>query len=172
MAGRIVGHLAALAMLAAVPGLAVASEPAAEIAARFCAARIAYDEEATRALLTPGLLAAIVDAEARNKVIADSNPDDKPPLGDGIPYAAYPDSPDTCEPGASEVDGSRTLVDVRYGFANDPSGWTDRLVLVLRNGGALAVDDVLFTRFPTDSEQYGLRRALVESFDYWGDEAD
>lgn len=156
------------AMLATAP--AVASEPdaAAEVAARFCAARLVYDEAATRALLTPGLVAAIAEAEARNKVLADANPDEKPPLGDGIPYAAYPDAPQTCEPGAAAAEDGRRMVDVRYGF-DGGGGWTDRLVTAEAAGGGVLVDDVLYAQFPTDSEQYGLRRALIASFDQWDD---
>jgi hypothetical protein len=160
-------------LLAVQAGPALASdEGAIQVATRFCEARLAYDEEATRALLTPILLQAIAVAEARNKVIADANPDEKPPLGDGVPYQSYLDLPSTCVPGAAESEDGLVTIEVAYGFDDDPdAGWTDLLVLVQTEGGDPAVDDVLYFRRSEDDEQYGLRRSLIEMFSYWDEPA-
>src|SRR6266536_852039 len=42
-------------------------------------------------LVTRSLTAAINDAEKKNDDIAAAKPNDKPPLGDGVPYQSHPD---------------------------------------------------------------------------------
>src|SRR5262245_47072214 len=101
-----------LAALAIPAGLAAfwaaqpshATQTADEIAAAFCAARTADDEARLKPLLSPSLLALIAETEERNRIIADANPDEKPPFGDGIPYQAFPDRADSCKPGAPVVE--------------------------------------------------------------------
>ena len=171
MVSRLLAAFATASMFWPASAWSADPEAAKDVAQRFCAARLAYDETATRALLSRGLLAAIERAEERNDVLAKGNPHEKPPLGDGIPYAAYPDAPDTCKAqDPATVDGVN-VIGVRYGFKVGDSGWTDRLVLVDADG-RVAIDDVLFPQFTTDSEQYGLRRALLATFDQWDDEMD
>ena len=154
------GGIAGLMVL----GAAAADDDALGVARKFCTARMANDEAATRALITDDLARTIAEAEARNKLFADANPDDKPPLGDGIPWQAFPDVAPSCKPGNVHDGGNRIMVDVAYGFpdARD-AGWTDRIVLV--DQGTLKLDDVLYQQFPTDSTQHGLRRTLASIFD-------
>jgi hypothetical protein len=162
-------------MLAMQAGAALASEDeAVEIATLFCGARLAYDEQATRVLLTPELLEAIAVAEARDGKIAAANPDEKPPLGDGIPYQSYTDLASTCTAGAAGMENGILTIEVAYSFDDDPdAGWTDRLALVTGAEGKLLVDDVLFFRRSEEEEQYGLRRTMTEIFSHWAEaEAD
>ena len=138
----------------------------AELAERFCAARIADDEAATRQLLTPSLMEAIRKAEERNERVAKARPDEKPPFGDGIPYQAFPDTAPACVPGDTGEMGGKVTIQVRYEFPEEKSAsWTDRLVTAEGEDGVLLVDDILYQQFPTDAEIHGLRRNLAEAFD-------
>ena len=113
-------------------------------------------------LVTRSLGAAIDEAIRKNDEIAEATPDEKPPLGDGVPFQSFPDTPPVCHAGKfAEADGKQT-VEVQYIFADTPdANWTDRLVLVAEDG-RLRIDDVLFG---TDNSGDGLRKALVELFD-------
>lgn len=158
----VLGAASLAAWLAACPAQA---EDAAQIAEAFCAARQADDEAATLKLMTPSLQQAVQDAQARNQVLADANPMEKPPFGDGIPYQAFPDAAPVCNAGDKGELGGQATIQVRYEFPDEPSGsWTDRLVLA--DGDAL-IDDIVYQQFPTDSQLYGLRRSLREAFDQY-----
>ncbi|MEO3998514.1 hypothetical protein [Mesorhizobium sp. CAU 1732] len=159
----VLGAASLAAWFAACP--AQAEDAAIKIAEAFCAARVADDEAATLNLMTPSLRQAVQDAQARNQVLADANPTEKPPFGDGIPYQAFPDAAPICKAGDTGELGGQTTIQVRYEFPDEPSGsWTDRLVLA--DGDAL-IDDVVYQQFPTDSQLYGLRRGLREAFDQY-----
>jgi hypothetical protein len=108
----------------------------------------------------------IVEAEARNAVIAEGAPDEKPPLGDGIPLQSFPDRAPKCAVGAVKEADNGAIVEVGYSFLGQAGGdWTDRLVLRPEEG-RLLIDDVLFQTFPTDTYAAGLRRLLMDSFDF------
>src|SRR5690606_1463397 len=98
--------IAPLAVLLLAGDVLAADDPRA-VAAAFCRARLADDEAATLALLTPALVSVIEEAKARSDVIAKATPDEKPPFGDGIPYQAFPDAAEDCEPGDSKVKPGR-----------------------------------------------------------------
>jgi hypothetical protein len=91
-------------------------------------------------LFTPELKAAWDEAEAKNKAWAKANPGQKPPFGDGIPLAGFPDSAPVCEI-AKPTDKH---VEIHYKFPEDAkNNWTDRLVLK-QVGGNYMVDDIQF----------------------------
>ena len=77
-----------------------AAGTATELAEAFCKTRTTGDAEAVKPLLTPSLLAVIAEAEDRNRIIAESTPDEKPPFGDGIPYQSF--SPTSLTPASRE----------------------------------------------------------------------
>lgn len=158
--------LAAPHMVAAlVSSAAVAADDPRVVAETFCKARLAADEAATFALLTPSLVKVIEEAKARNDVIARATPDEKPPFGDGIPYQAFPDAAPGCEAGKIEEKPGRTVIEVNYLFPETPNaGWTDRLKLVTE-GDRLLVDDVLFATFANGEPDQGLRKTLFDAFD-------
>jgi len=52
----------------------------------FCIASQGNDMVPVEALLTPQLSEAIAEARQRNVTLAAAHPDDKPSLGDGIPW--------------------------------------------------------------------------------------
>lgn len=146
-------------------GPAWAADEPKDIAAAFCKARLQNDEPATLKLLSPSLLKVIEDAEARNKVIADAQPDEKPPFGDGIPYQSFQDQASDCKV-VNVVDASNHKeAEVHYSIAGSPSAdWTDRLKLVAEPDG-WRIDDILFVEVANGVSEQGLRRVLFDAFD-------
>ena len=156
--------IAPLAILPFAGGAFAADDPRA-VAEAFCKARLAGDETATLSLLTPSLVKVIEEAKARSDVIAKATPDEKPPFGDGIPYQAFPDVAQGCEPGRTRDKSGSIEVEVTYLFPETPNaGWTDRLKLVAKDD-RLLVDDILFADVANGEPDQGLRRALFEAFD-------
>ncbi len=152
-------------MAALFAGGAFAADDPRAVAAAFCKARLANDEAATLALLTPSLVKVIGEAKARSDVIAKATPDEKPPFGDGIPYQSFPDVAEGCEAGEISDKSGSIEVEVTYLFPETPNAdWTDRLKLVAE-GDKLLVDDILFANVANGEPDQGLRRALFEAFD-------
>ncbi|MGV8954177.1 MAG: hypothetical protein ACOH2M_23970 [Cypionkella sp.] len=104
----------------------------------FCIATLANDMSKIEAgLLSPALVEAITVAETRNAEYASQYPDDKPPLGDGLPWRSYPDAVDGCTVGAvtQAADGASASVAINYSFKNDPTAnYTDTLQLKQTTG--------------------------------------
>jgi hypothetical protein len=129
----------------------------------FCIARLGNDMAPVEALLTPGLAGAIDEALYRDGEIAAMNPDEKPPLGDGIPWQSWPDYAPECTVARSsyEMDEARVWID--YGFSEAPdASFTDVLQLKLIEGplgwNVWRIDNVSYA---VDSD---LRTALVSVF--------
>jgi hypothetical protein len=159
----LVGTLFASAVLSAAG--AYAAEDPRDVGEAFCKARLAGDEAATLALLTPALAKVIEEAKARNDVIAKATPDEKPPFGDGIPYQAFPDVAQDCEVGAVSEKPGRLEIEVTYLFPETPkANWSDRLKLVAE-GDRLLIDDIVFANVANGEQDHGLRRVLFEAFD-------
>ena len=154
-----------IAILAAAPTLA---QPATltprQIGEIFCTARTGNDMVPVTALLSETLTTAIADAEAQNEVIAKARPDEKPPLGDGIPWQAYPDYADRCAPGEVTFMMDEAIVPIAYSFTAYPDAdFTDTLKLRLIDDPALGgriwrIDDVAYA---TDGD---LRTTLASAF--------
>jgi hypothetical protein len=157
---------AALSILAGIlGGQALAADTPRAIAEKFCATRLEGDEKALRLLLTPSLLEAIEEAEARNDIIAKASPDEKPPLGDGIPYQTYPDMAPECEVGAEKQVDGRTEIELRNVFPDaEGTDWTDRLILV-ESAGRLLIDNIVFETSVNDTDEISLRSVLFNAFD-------
>jgi hypothetical protein len=151
----------ALATLLLLPGVAPAAESTpADFGAAFCKASLDDDMSAIYSDLTPDLAAIIADAEAKNAKIQADAPDEKPPLGDGLPWRSWTDYADGCEVGAITEDASKTLVEIRYSFAAAPdANYTDQLVLVpATTGSGWLLDDVKLM------DEMTLRSALAAAF--------
>ena len=59
-------------------------------------------------LVTRALGAAIDEAVKKNDAIAAATPDEKPPLGDGVPFQSFPDEAPVCQAGKfAEAGGKR-----------------------------------------------------------------
>jgi hypothetical protein len=158
------GFRIVLLVAALFAGGAFAADDPRAVAAAFCKARLADDEAATMALLTPSLVKVIEEAKARSDVIAKATPDEKPPFGDGIPYQSFPDVAEGCEAGEAG-DKTGIEIEVKYLFPKTPNAdWTDRLKLVTE-GDKLLVDDILYANVANGEPDQGLRQALFEAFD-------
>jgi hypothetical protein len=94
--------------------------------------------------LSPGLIESIAAAEAANQRFVEDNPDEKPPLGDGIPWQSAPDYAEKCKPGEPHYMMDVARLTVSYEFPDYPdAGYEDRLWLVLVDGHWL-IDDISY----------------------------
>jgi hypothetical protein len=132
----------------AAPDLSATAAPPAEtpvqVAQKFCDTHLPGTieaEQATMLLLTPSLRAAMDEAVKKNDAWEAAHPGEKPPLGDGVPFQSYPDTPEKCVAGAVSADG--TEVDIEYQFDDPLANWTDRVKLATVDG-RLMVDDILY----------------------------
>lgn len=145
------------AVVAMAVSSAAAEDTSVQVAQKFCDTHLpgtAEAEMATMALLTPALRAAMDDAVKKNDVWQAAHPDEKPPLGDGVPFQSYPDVALKCVAGKTSADG--LTVDIEYQFDDPVANWTDRVVLA-KVDGRLLVDDILYGVNDFDD---GLREAL------------
>ena len=147
-------------LLASFPVAAEPAIPPAAIAETFCAARTIGDMSLIEPYLSGALQEAIGTAMARNDLIQQTAPDEKPPLGDGVPWASYPDAPPSCDVDYEAVRTTPAAVPVSYDFADEPgAAWTDTLVL-REIDGEWRLDDIRYG----GSEQT-LTDLLVAAFD-------
>lgn len=150
-------HPVALALTALLlAGTARADDSAAgQLARAFCAAVRSGNEAAAEALMTPELQTAIAALRVADDAFRAAQPDEKPPLGDGLRLTAFPDQPESCTP--DEVtSGSVVLTYVPAGAADGL--WRDQLLLV-PVGKDLKVADILYAPDGT----YRFSRWLAES---------
>jgi hypothetical protein len=151
--------LAAIAVVAGTPAArADTAADARQLGRIFCWLGKNDGEFGRMYLATRSLTEAIDAAVKKNGEIAQAVPDEKPPLGDGVPFQSFPDTAPVCKPGKLSDKGRHQELEIIYEFPETPKGnWTDRLVLV-PEFGRLRIDDVLFG--PGDSGD-GLRKALA-----------
>ena len=84
------------------------------------------------AMLTPPLNAAIAEVDIKQSVAIHRAPDEKPPLGDGLPWRSFPDYADGCAVGAAIVHDTEASVEIHYSFKDHPdAGYSDTLLLTL-----------------------------------------
>lgn len=120
---------AAALCLVAAPSLAqmVTISPE-QIGQIFCISRLGNDMAPVEGLLTADLTATIAEAEAKNDAIQKAHPDEKPPLGDGIPWQNYPDQADDCRASTLQTTSTTVLVSINYTFKAAPeANFTDAL---------------------------------------------
>lgn len=102
----------------------------AQVGQIFCIARLGNDMAPVRGLLTDTLAQAIAAAEKKNAAWAAKNPGEKPPLGDGIPWQAYPDYAPQCAPGNVAAGPGTASVEIGYTFPDAlEASFTDTLHL-------------------------------------------
>ena len=139
-------RLAALSLaLIATPALATEPlMPPHVVGEMFCLARTVGDMSMVADYFSSELYTAVGRAMLKNAEIQKQQPDEKPPLGDGIPYASFPDAPTEC---LVDYDGAKahpTTIAVTYKFADAPdAGWSDTLVL-REVEGEWQLDDVVY----------------------------
>ena len=138
--------LAVLAAAGAGQGSAQDS-PAERVALAFCAAVRAGDTGAAEALMTPALRSAIAQLQIADAAFRSAHPEDKPPLGDGLRLAGFPDAAETCVP--EEVTATGAVL--AYVPQGAPDGaWRDRLILEPGPDGAPLIADIVFAPGPGD----------------------
>ena len=157
---RIIVSIGLAAVLLAPSAAAQEQDPGALLGRLFCQVR-GEGESAIRYLLTRSLTVEIDKALAKNDVIAAARPDEKPPLGDGVPFQAYQDLAPECRVGTVATADGAVSIDVEHVFPDQPAGnWTDRLVVVTDDGLA-KIDDILYGPEKFDT---GLREVLATAF--------
>lgn len=95
----------------------------------FCLSRLGNDEGVIDGILTAGLKAAIADAWAKDDAWEKANPGEKPPLGDGIPWQAWPDYAPECSVGFVTLMKTDARVEISYKFADPRANFIDTLLL-------------------------------------------
>jgi hypothetical protein len=97
---RIVQCLAVAAMLAgsAVGASADTEADARQLGEIFCTLGKGGGQFGRMYLVTRSLTQLINDAQKKSDEIASALPNDKPPLGDGVPYQSFPDEAPVCAP--------------------------------------------------------------------------
>lgn len=158
-----------------VPAPALAQTPPsgpAMIGEMFCLGLVGGDVEAVRAAMTTGLNTAIDAALERNDVLQAAQPDEKPPLGDGVPWSAAPDYSPQCTPTVASQSADTAEVTVRHAFPDEPAGdYEDTLLLVTvesRYGEILwRIDDIAYDTGRDIGYEPGhtLRETLVSAFE-------
>lgn len=138
---------------------------AAQIGQIFCLSRTGNDEAVISGILTDDLAKAIKVAEEKDADWAKKNPDEEPPLGDGLGWQSSPDYADQCEVGLLTLSKKDAKVEIKYSFKDYPDGnYTDTLILkkVPIDGmdvGYWRIDDVIY---PDGSD---LKQGLITAFE-------
>jgi hypothetical protein len=130
------------------------------VAERFCTFLDGKRQPGTD-LFTPSLLKIIAAAQAKNNMIAKAHPDEKPPLGDGIPYQAFPDQAIFCRPGQNLHSEHQLYMEVAYIFPDEPDAdWVDHLKLV-KVGTDWKIDDIIYGHNHTEHLRVVLQNVLA-----------
>lgn len=96
----------------------------------FCLSRTGNDTGPIEGLLTTELSDAIDEAWVQDEAWETANPGEKPPLGDGIPWQAWPDYAPECKIGLVTLMKTDAKVEITYAFPDQPdAGFTDTLLL-------------------------------------------
>jgi hypothetical protein len=134
-----------LALVIAAPAAAAEPQmPAHVVAEMFCMARTVGDMSLVSDYLSSRLYTAVGQALVRNDEIQKQFPDEKPPLGDGVPWASYQDAVSSCIVDYAAASSTPTAIPVTYDFPDAPdAGWTDTLLLV-QVDGEWQLDDIQY----------------------------
>lgn len=97
----------------------------------FCIGSLGNDMAPVEAILTADLQSAVAAAEEKDAAFAAAHPDDKPPLGDGLPWRTWPDYADGCTVGEALTEREMSIVPIRYTFSEAPdANYSNDLILV------------------------------------------
>lgn len=161
------------AAFAAAPALAEDKEPqgqmvvlkANQIGQIFCLSRMGNDDAVISGILTDDLNTRLKAAEDKNDAWVKQNPNEKPPLGDGIPWQSAADSADTCDTGLVTLSKTDAKVEIKYTYKDYPeANYIDTLILkkVPIDGmdvGHWRIDDVIY---PDGAD---MKAVLVSAFE-------
>lgn len=147
--------------LVAMPALAAGQSTPEQLGDLFCKASLSDDMSRIESDRSPSLALAIAEAEAKNTQIQASAPDEKPPLGDGLPWRSWQDFADGCTVGNTFWSADRVFVEINYSFSESPdANYTDQLVLIhgAEDQNSWQLDDVVFAAGMT------MRSSLASAF--------
>ncbi len=101
----------------------------AQVGELFCLSRVTGDMGPIEGMLTPSLEQAIDTAIEKDIAWGAANPGEKPPLGDGIPWQAWPDYAPDCTVGeVANAAADEATVPISYAFPDAPdANFTDTL---------------------------------------------
>ena len=151
---------AALALALPTPAWAGDAMDTFHLGAHFCGF-VQDGEKVMRldALITPSLAVAISEALARSDAMQAASPDEKPPLGDGIPWTSWPDRPDTCTIGAADISADQATLPITYAFEGAPDAAYTDILLLSREVGTWRINDILL------ADEQRLRTVIVAAFE-------
>lgn len=148
----------ALALVWTSDSVLAAFPTPAEFGNAFCRASLDGDMSPIEQALSPTLSVIVVDAWAKSDALQAAAPDEKPPLGDGLPWRSWQDYADGCDVGAIESNAESAKIEIQYSFTSDPSvDYSDRLDLVKASDGWV-LDDIEYDTGDT------LRSSLASAF--------
>jgi len=147
-----------MGLLLTTASVIAASPTPADFGYAFCRASLDGDMSPIDQALSPALSVIVMDAWAKSDALQAAFPDDKPPLGDGLPWRSWQDYADGCDAGAIESTAKTAEVEIRYSFTSDSSAdYSDRLNLVKAADGWV-LDDIEYDNGDT------LRSFLAAAF--------
>lgn len=127
-----------------------------DLGERYCEAVIDNDEGAAEILMTDSLRSLIAQARAANAAFQREHPGEKPPLGDGLPLAAFPDRPVSCRIAGATSTGFM----IEYHLPGEEGNWVDELVVRREDSGVTQIDDVRFAPERRKTLREGLAQSL------------
>jgi hypothetical protein len=131
----------------------------------FCLSRTGNDDAVISGILTDDLDTRLEAARDRNDAWAKQNPDEKPPLGDGIPWQSAADAADTCDIGLVTLSKTDARVEIKYAYTDYPdANYVDTLILKKvpiagMDVGYWRIDDIIY---PDGTD---MKAVLVSAFD-------
>jgi hypothetical protein len=116
-----------------------------ELAALWCTAAWQHDDVAATELMAPSLQELVARATEASAAFALRFPDEKPPLGDGLPLSAFPDPTQECR---AESLSAEEIVLLYTPLPSGEGQWRDKLLLESIPGtgdpNQVLVADILF----------------------------
>lgn len=136
------------------------------VAKIFCSHQLAIDERNQITpyyahldkILTPDLSRLIAKAHDKTDEFVKANPQQKPPLGDGIPFMSVQDYPTTCTTWVTQLKQNSALLAVRYTFGEQDAHDVTNHLRIRKIGGSWKIDDVIY-------QPYSLRASLKAAID-------
>lgn len=114
----------------------------------FCIGSIGNDMAPIEAMLTPKLDELVAKAWDNNDAFVAAHPDEKSPLGEGLPWHGFTDYADGCTVGTVVIAKDKAIVPINYTFSKFPeANYTDlikleRLELYLNWGTVWRIADL------------------------------
>ncbi len=136
--------VAALLVSATAASAQVAPLTPTELGTLFCEATQSGDMSAVKSYFADELDVAIALAEADSAVRQLAKPDEKPPLGDGVPWASYPDAADECTVVYVNDNATPTEVAIARKYVGGADADHQDVLLVTGTGFDIRLDDVRY----------------------------